>query len=95
MRLSRKKFKVGYRNQKTPKADLALLTGIDALAQRTAAVLVELQGDASRARRDMPTVPSLESRVDLIADALPYTTARPTQTQRDSKSGALKVIIRP
>ncbi len=70
--------------QQTPKADLALLGRIDALAQRTAAMLVELQGDTTRARRDMPTVPSLQSRVDLIADALPYTTARPTRTQRDS-----------
>jgi hypothetical protein len=74
--------------RQTPAADPALLGRLDALARRVADVLVEIRGDASRERRSIPTPLSLEARVDLIADALPYTTAPPTATQRDSQAVA-------
>ncbi len=66
----------------TPDADPALLTEIHQLEARMNKLLITLNGDRTRSRRNEPTPPSISQRVGVAAQW--STTAAPTRTQRDA-----------
>jgi hypothetical protein len=60
------------------------------LEKRLSAVNRKLNGDATLARREFETTPSINGRIGYITGVLWNTTAAPTQTQMDNYSIAAK-----
>ncbi|MGK7395833.1 MAG: WD40/YVTN/BNR-like repeat-containing protein [Candidatus Cyclobacteriaceae bacterium M3_2C_046] len=72
----------------TPDLAQDMLKEINDLQKRIDNLQIDLSGDASLARRNFPTKPSISSRVGLIVYGLWNTTAEPTGTMRDSYQAA-------
>lgn len=85
--------KVRYMKQaiiETPKLPLELSKAIQDIEKRLAAVNRQLNGDATLARREFETTPSINGRIGYITGVLWNTTAAPTQTQIDNYTIASK-----
>lgn len=67
----------------TPRADRGLLAEVHALDRRLNKILTMLRGDQTRSKRNLPSAPSIDERVEQIAGDQWYATSAPTQTQRD------------
>ncbi|MFG0284913.1 MAG: WD40/YVTN/BNR-like repeat-containing protein, partial [Phycisphaerales bacterium JB039] len=75
-----------------PAGDLALLERLHELKGRLDALSIELSGDSSAARRQLPTSPSISERAGAaLFDQLGVTSA-PTQTQRDQYEYASEAL---
>jgi hypothetical protein len=74
----------------TPKLPLELSKSIQDIEKRLAAVNRQLNGDATLARREFETTPSINGRIGYITGVLWNTTAAPTQTQIDNYTIASK-----
>ena len=74
----------------TPKADATLADDLRALDGRLKDVLVVLDGDAVRARRNEPTAPGVASRVQQVVGGSWVATAAPTGTQQEDYEIAAK-----
>jgi hypothetical protein len=73
----------------TPKASTDLLTDLRKLEERINAVKIQMNGDASVARREFEVAPSIIDRVENIVYGLWNTTTTPTTTQiRDYETAA-------
>jgi len=68
----------------TPAATPALLTELHGVEQRLNDLLVELQGDPTREKRQEPAPPSVNSRVQQVVGNQWHVTSPPTQTQQDA-----------
>lgn len=68
----------------TPGADPALLAEVEALRLRLRAILAELRGDETVSRRNEPTPPSIQERVENVVGSQWLTTAAPSQTEQDA-----------
>ena len=68
----------------TPTADSDLLTELQKLQQRLNGILTRLRGDRTREKRQEPTSPSVNERVEQVVSSQWNTTSAPTQTQRDA-----------
>jgi len=66
----------------TPAADQGLLAELASLQGRLNDILLELQGDTTRAKRWEATVPSIADRVNAIVQGQWFVTSAPTQTHR-------------
>ena len=62
----------------------ALLTELHGLERRLNDLLVKLQGNRTREKRQEPASPSVNSRVQQVAGNQWRVTSPPTQTQRDA-----------
>ncbi len=85
--------KVRYMKQaiiETPKQSLDLSTALQNVEKRLNAVNRQLNGDASLARREFETSPSVNGRIGYITGSLWNTTAAPTQTQLNNYQIATK-----
>ena len=85
--------KVRYMKQaiiETPKLSLEVSKAIQEVEKRLAVVNRQLNGDATLARREFETTPSINGRIGYITGVLWNTTAAPTQTQMDNYSIAAK-----
>ncbi len=67
----------------TPDADPAALAGIEAIRTTLNALLVELNGDSSAAKRSHATAPSISGRISSVVGGQWYVTSAPTQTNSD------------
>ena len=74
----------------TPKASPELAGEIAALEKRLLNVSTAMNGDASLARREFETAPSINQRIGTIAGSLWNSTAAPTSSNRESLSIAEK-----
>ncbi len=74
----------------TPKQPLDIVQTIAALEKRLNAVNRLLNGDATLARRELESTPSMNSRIGYVIGSLWNTTAAPTQTQLTSYQIAAK-----
>ncbi len=68
----------------TPRAELAWLTRVDALAAELLALQTALDGDATVGRRNDPVAPGIAERVENVAGAQLYTSSAPTATEREA-----------
>jgi photosystem II stability/assembly factor-like uncharacterized protein len=68
----------------TPRADAQMLLELSRIEEDLNDLLVELRGDRSRGRRNVPTPPSTLTRVERVVGGQWYTTSAPTQTQLDA-----------
>ncbi len=68
----------------TPAADPALLTDVRDLQNRLSRILIRLRGDRTRSKRNEPTPPSINQRVQNVVGNQWSVTSAPTQTQRDA-----------
>ena len=85
--------KVRYLKQaiiETPKQSLDLSKALQDVERRLTAVNRQLNGDASVARREFETTPSINGRIGYVIGSLWNTTAAPTQTQFNSYQIAAK-----
>ncbi len=69
--------------QDTPGADPVLLADVRALQNRLRALRIDLEGDATLARREEPVPSSITDRVQRAVSGLWSSTAAPTRTHRD------------
>ena len=69
--------------QDTPGADPVLLADARGLQDRLRALRIELEGDATLARRDEPVPPAITDRIQRAVSSLWSSTAAPTRTHRD------------
>jgi hypothetical protein len=76
----------------TPKASPALLGDLRKLEERLQAVKIAMNGDASVARREFETAPSIMGRVELIVYGLWSSTTAPTTTQINNYEAAAKLF---
>jgi photosystem II stability/assembly factor-like uncharacterized protein len=76
----------------TPGADPAQLAELAALEGELNDILVLLRGDHSRARRNEPTDPSIQDRVNRVVDGQLSTTQPPTATNRDGYAWAAEAF---
>ncbi|MDP9267507.1 MAG: glycosyl hydrolase [Acidobacteriota bacterium] len=70
----------------TPGAYQKLITAADQLDQRNTDILRQLRGDVVLRRRDIPTLPSIADRVNVIVDDQRMSTSVPTQTHINNYS---------
>jgi len=68
----------------TPGAYQQLVARADRLEQRNTDLLRELRGDVALRRRDIPTLPGIADRVNLIMDDQRMSTSLPTQTHQSN-----------
>ncbi len=68
----------------TPEADPALTAELEGLKTRFDAIMLELEGDTTKAERNVFTPPSIVERVERIASDQWYTTQAPTTTHRQA-----------
>jgi photosystem II stability/assembly factor-like uncharacterized protein len=68
----------------TPEADPALTAELEGLKTRFDAIMLELEGDTTKAGRNVFTPPSIVERVERIAYDQWYTTQAPTTTHRQA-----------
>jgi hypothetical protein len=68
----------------TPAADAADLAEIESVRSHLNALMIELQGDRSAARRNHATAPSILSRVERVVGGQWYVSSAPTKTNRDA-----------
>jgi hypothetical protein len=69
--------------QDTPGADPALLSDARGLQDRLRTLRIELEGDATLARREEPVPPAITDRIQRAVSGLWSSTAAPTRTHRD------------
>ncbi len=74
----------------TPKQSLDISKAIQDVEKRLNAVSHQLNGDATLARREFETTPSINGRIGYVIGSLWNTTAAPTQTQMTSYTIAAK-----
>ncbi len=74
----------------TPKLPLEVSKSINDIDKRLTDINKQLNGDATLARREFETAPSLNGRINYIIGSLWSTTAAPTQTQMDAYEIAAK-----
>ncbi len=67
----------------TPNADPAELKVLAEIEADLNTTLVALKGDRSKAKRNIPTDPSIQNRISRIVDSQWFTTQAPTATNRD------------
>jgi photosystem II stability/assembly factor-like uncharacterized protein len=67
----------------TPDADPAVLAQLEDMTDRLDDLLVELRGNRTKARREEPTEPSINSRISSVVRSSQSVTSAPTQMQRD------------
>ena len=70
--------------ERTPEVSVEDIAKIKALRNEIDDLQIKLNGDASLARRNFETPPSISGRVGTIVYGLWTSTSAPTQTQRDS-----------
>jgi len=68
----------------TPDADPVLLGALHDAQQRLDGLLTKLRGDQTRRKRDEPSMPSINERVEGIVGSQWNTTSAPTQTAHDA-----------
>jgi hypothetical protein len=76
----------------TPGADPGQLAALADLEGELNDILVLLRGDHSRARRNEPTDPSIQDRVNRVVDGQLSTTQPPTTTNRDGYAWAAEAF---
>jgi hypothetical protein len=74
----------------TPKLPLSFANSVHGLEERLMAVNIKMNGDASLARREFETVPSLNGRINNIIGGLWSTTAAPSTTYMQAYELAAK-----
>ncbi|MCZ6682588.1 MAG: glycosyl hydrolase, partial [Planctomycetota bacterium] len=68
----------------TPDADEALITEADGLRGRLSGLQTRLRGDRTRSRRNEPTPPSINGRVQNVVSSQWNATSAPTKTEQDA-----------